>query len=709
MNSRTVSPVPKGTQLSSSVSTAIHDRLSKYSPEPDLAELNNSLVALAAVFPDVRPEVFREMLTSFTEESRLFVVAEQLLRHKAEWVKGRWRVPDREGRSLEKSLESGSEEMAVEEDGPRMEQARSVDQALVPLEEQFRSESYKEAARKTLYQEFKSLSKTTVDAVLAEKNYSYSMARPTLQTIWAKSWRYSLFNTFLSKWRKDVPDALSKHYMLLSSKSLSDPMERPILRETPDLELDLELRTTVLDPLLGKLQQDQEVADNSLAHQLNTAEAEAASATHECQCCFGDTTFETMATCTTGTHTICFACIRHGLNEALFGQSWGLNIDHVRGQIACLAPTSSTAHSCAGCIPHALAKRAITSSDRRGGTQTWQKFESRLTDEAILKAQIRVVQCPFCNYAELDELYFPRDSPSYSRSSSRSFLCPSIYDLSLDTTHPLLTLILILLALTFSLFYTLLTPRPLNTIRLALARHRRKAHLSPRFRCKSPACALPSCLNCRKLWIDPHKCYEAARVSLRTTIEAARTAALKRTCPQCGLGFVKDSGCNKLTCVCGFVMCYVCREGLGTKKRKPAPNQFNRQQDLHDPNAGFFRGGRAAIYDAVRERYREEEGPAEGEGYRHFCQHFRPQGGRCSECDKCDLYRGENEDEVVRRAGESAERAWKKKYEGEGRKDANAVIGAMSVGERERSSRWWLRQWTVQQIVDKWVELVIVC
>ena len=46
--------------------------------EADLAELNTSLSVLTALFPNVRHEVFREMLVSISGESRLHVVAEQL-------------------------------------------------------------------------------------------------------------------------------------------------------------------------------------------------------------------------------------------------------------------------------------------------------------------------------------------------------------------------------------------------------------------------------------------------------------------------------------------------------------------------------------------------------------------------------------------------------------------------------------------------------
>lgn len=47
------------------------------------------------------------------------------------------------------------------------------------------------------------------------------------------------------------------------------------------------------------------------------------------------------------------------------------------------------------------------------------------------------------------------------------------------------------------------------------------------------------------------------------------------------------------------------------------------------------------------------------EGYHHFCQHFRDRPGEeCGECRKCDLYRVEDEERVVRRAKERAEREW---------------------------------------------------
>ena len=40
--------------------------------------------------------------------------------------------------------------------------------------------------------------------------------------------------------------------------------------------------------------------------------------------------------------------------------------------------------------------------------------------------------------------------------------------------------------------------------------------------------------------------------------------ALIRKCPRCAVQFVKETGCNKMTCRCGMTQCYLCREsGIG--------------------------------------------------------------------------------------------------------------------------------------------------
>src|SRR5947209_17814264 len=79
-------------------------------------------------------------------------------------------------------------------------------------------------------------------------------------------------------------------------------------------------------------------------------------------------------------------------------------------------------------------------------------------------------------------------------------------------------------------------------------------------------------------------------------------------CPICNVSVIKSDGCNKLTCGCGYVMCYICRADIRSS------------------------------------------------GYRHFCQHFRQVPGTpCIECEKCDLYVVEDETAMIQAAAEKAE------------------------------------------------------
>lgn len=653
-----------------------------YSEEPDLTELNNALSVLVILFPDVLPEVFREMLCTFSADSRLHVVAEQLLKQRAKWVNGRWRIPSRDNGSrivrevfeLEKiSLNSGHETDTV-----------------LRLEETFRTKSYKRAVKAALYQEFKALSKSTVDGVLAEQNHSYTLSRVILLGLAAKSWRSSV-KMFFSKWKKPSQETVTSHYMLVWTRSPEGgPTPLPSLRETGDAELELELRRTILEPLLDKRYQAQEEINTELATLLNEQEAERADALYECECCFSDTTFEQMATCTTGDHIICFTCIQRTLSEALHGQSWSLSINHTSGQIACLVPTSST--PCSGCIPYALARRAILAG--KGGIITWDKFQARLASEALFNSQLPFVCCPFCPYAEIDDLHLPH----------------LIQRWRLNTSYPFYTTLLLLLSLTFVpviLFNSLLChfvtlPRLSTFLDISLARLTRRTYFPTRFVCRSPTCLRASCLKCRKPWRDPHICHESATLSLRTTIEAARTAAVKRTCPRCGLGFVKESGCNKMVCVCGYSMCYICRQGLGQKipYRNPNLNPNPAQvQPRNFPRAVEAPNIIQQAFNAVAEDFG-------GEGYNHFCQHFRPVGGRCTDCEKCDLYKSENEDEIARRAGERAEKEWRI---GEGKGLTGVYVDVRGNRGGKFGAKGLKGLLDAQAWMDWWVESMFKC
>ncbi|KAI9714673.1 MAG: hypothetical protein M1812_006338 [Candelaria pacifica] len=616
------------TRTLSETGTAEDDFPTTESEHPDLRLLNNSLLALAAIFPDIQAEVLREMLGSFNAESRLEVATEALLKNKAKWVSGRWRVPG--------NGEDGNRQIGG-----------------IPSSEMFRTEGYKKAVRAALYHEFKGLSRSSINAVLAEHNHSYTLARPTLLVLSSKSWRFSLSSFFLR--RKSSGLGETRHPLLVwQASETQGEILIPTLRDTGNQELDKELLDTIVAPLLRKGREQQVAEDRDLAVQANEAEAEKYNALHDCECCFTATSFEQLSACDDGGHLICFRCLRHAVNECLFGQGWASNVQHARGTLRCIAPMLN--EECGGCIPHDLLKRALF--EEKGGEDVWRKLEDRMVSENISKSNAPLIRCPFCAYAEIDDIYVPvvERSWRFNRTAFVSF--PSLTILVLGTGMiPFLlpfiiisTLLFLTISSSLSLYKQIRTQ--LTNAHIRILRKR----LGLKFICRNPTCARASCRNCSKEWRDIHVCFESERLALRAAVERAMAEAVKRTCPRCNLSFVKASGCNKLTCVCGYQMCYVCRKEVGE------------------------------------------------ESYRHFCEHFRPDPGTaCTVCDKCDLYKVENEEVAIKRAGLDAEREWRAR-EGIG------IFGndLISTGKRGFSSHdstkmprsWEILDWIVEQIIE---------
>jgi hypothetical protein len=583
------------------------------------SDLNNDLTALSELFPDIQFDVLREVLVKFDGDSRLQISVGQLLAHRTQWVKGRWHAPP-----------------------------RNIDYEL-PLESSFRSTEYKAATIQFLSQEFRYLSKSTIEGVLAENNHSYTQARPTLSGLSNRTWRATIGSLNIFKKRKEN-EAIPTHLLVKHGKADGG-------LHTGSAELDQELYGLFLEPAKRACKQDQEDKDRSLAEELNETEARQVEALYECECCCGEATFETLSSCTTGAHMVCFDCIRRTVNEAVFGQGWGRSIDKDRGALKCLAPLVD--EPCTGYISPPIVRQAILA--KRAGKETCAKFDDRLAEDALLKSQLKLIRCPFCSYAEAD--------PTQPLEGIR----PATWHLK--PTRSITTLLVMIIFVDFlpiTIFLVLLLSAlrlidPISMFQTSL-HHLTLYNRSPRFICRNPGCLKASCLKCQKAWHDPHTCHEPLLVSLRTTVEAARTAAIKRTCPRCGLSFVKSSGCNKLTCVCGYSMCYLCRTALG-------PPSFIQ-------------------YPRLRQQAENTE------GYRHFCEHFRLNPGKpCMECRKCDLYKSEDEDAIVKRAGEVAEQEWRVK---------EGMIGVEGLGEMPGSdNKGWARtalsgEWTLQGVLD-WV------
>lgn len=604
-------------------------------------ELNAALETLVRVFPDIRVEVFREMLMRFDGNSRLEVCVEQLLRHKEEWVAGRWNMPG-DGDVPGASAGAGVVAPRLQGYNEEADAGEQEGNSLVPGEERFRTDEYKLAVRTVLVKEFTSLSKSAVDAVLAEVNFCYHRARPTLRDLSQKTWRATLNNLFPSFKRKKDRDR-DDHPLLVwqQQRRATGDLSIPRLKETGCAELDRELHEALLAPLLRQRQEEQEGRDFRLAEELNESEAKAAEALYECECCLADVTFEQISPCSAASHIICYVCIQRTVHEALFGQGWSKSVDMERSTLKCLAPLAYG--NCEGTLSPDIVKRAILLD--KAGFETHCKFEDRLASETLFKSQFKLIRCPFCSYAEVDPVYHPSVRGVQWRFRQEGTL-PTI----------LMTLLLIDLICLFAIPATILWLQDSATIPAIL--HSSLLNLClkirpKRFTCSHPSCRRASCITCQKPWRDPHVCHEPLLLDLRATVEAARTAAVKRTCPRCGLSFIKSSGCNKLTCVCGYSMCYLCRKALGPPL-EPALPQLRRRRPPPRQTGGFHNdesNGNAEDED------QEEEEP---EDYRHFCEHFRVNpGSRCNECTKCDLYQAEDEDAIVRRAGERAEREWR--------------------------------------------------
>ncbi|KAI0159601.1 hypothetical protein GGR57DRAFT_431617 [Xylariaceae sp. FL1272] len=567
-------------------------------PPEDVLDLNNNLESLASLFPDIQPEVFREMLSNFSEESKLFVITDKLLKNPSTFVKGRRRNND----------------------------DASAQDTTIHKTEAFRTPEYKRAVRTLALQEFKGLSRSSIDAILSESNHSYLDARPTLVDLSSKSWKFAISSLIFR--RKPVTSSEAATHPLVVWRASDDGVLGPSVKSTGNAELDRELFEELILPLLTREKDVREKEDRALAITLQTEEAEEAEATYECACCFTDSCFEEFTTCNAEGHMVCFRCVQHSITEAVFGQGWQRSIHKDTGTLHCLAVSST---DCEGCISSEHIRRAMADAEK--GNEILEKLDQRLADHGLISSGMPLIRCPFCSYAEVDELYMPENARS-----------PRLRAKNLPNIILLLVLIIlspacVILGIIGFVFFLLNLS---GAFRLAMSgqfaaafsRHQRRRR-GLKFICQNPACARSSCLSCSKAWVDIHVCHESSLIALRTQVEQAMSMAVKRICPRCNTSFVKSAGCNKLVCPCGYKMCYVCRKDIGSPT----------------------------------------------EGYQHFCQHFRPEGdGRqCTMCNKCNLWETENTDAILRKAKQDAERRWRE-TEGRDLSDAEKAYLDSGVG-----------------------------
>ena len=82
--------------------------------------------------------------------------------------------------------------------------------------------------------------------------------------------------------------------------------------------------------------------------------------------------------------------------------------------------------------------------------------------------------------------------------------------------------------------------------------------------CRNPVCGAETCRSCREPSHLPLPCgaTKDQAEKVRKEVEEQLTKALVRQCYKCKKEFIRETGCNVMTCPCGAKQCYVCHKPL---------------------------------------------------------------------------------------------------------------------------------------------------
>ena len=237
----------------------------------------------------------------------------------------------------------------------------------------------------------------------------------------------------------------------------------------------------------------------------------------ECGCCFGDYTWEDITSCNAG-HLICRECVTRTAQECAFGQA---DTAHTDRGLRCIAVTSDGCDSVVSSqvLRHILPAELLT------------RYMQRITYTELETAQLDLVRCPFCLYAEYRELVVQPQVRlrSYSRHVVAFLLCLFTLicpPLLVNVTLPLIICIY---------WKNVLQSKKLNRIITeAYQRQQTTSEEGSRiFKCLNTVeCGRESCTECGKEWAPFHDCLRDEKDGLRLYVEKAMADAIKRTvCP----------------------------------------------------------------------------------------------------------------------------------------------------------------------------------
>lgn len=323
---------------------------------------------------------------------------------------------------------------------------------------------------------------------MAEHNFSYIRSRDTLSQIAAKSWRFSFSNFF----RRSARPLPSEHIVVTGCKELDDEL--------------FELHRPKRD--------EQAAADRLVATSLNEEQYAAAEELLECQCCYGDYAWEDIAACSDG-HFFCHACLVRSVQEGIYGQ--GRNLVGDKCSVQCLS--SSAQPPCEATVPLDVLESVLP-------PDVHQHLEDRTLSDSLERSGLRLIRCPFCSYAETDELLPYTVKRSAMVLGTVLACCAALVFLMLvgESIFFILWLMLVLLVCSTGFVYPSFSARLERTVRKVNLRRR-----GTLFRCGNLKCSRESCINCCKEWTAFHKCFEKEEDEARIYVERAMADAVKRT------------------------------------------------------------------------------------------------------------------------------------------------------------------------------------
>jgi len=415
--------------------------------------------------------------------------------------------------------------------------------------------------------------------------------------------QHTMCNRYPMLWQSAIEQVLLEHnYEPARCIEVLDELERNRVPGWFDWLERPDFTVKKTDEFARELRFIQQAEDFEYARKVNTREYIRLRELIECNCCYGEFAYEDLRPCSEGSHLFCLRCLESHFVSLTTG-SYGLKVTLKHAQ----SPKCFSCDLCEGVIAR----------------EYWPAKQVEAIDEFLkthnLSGQLgpgraAPLLCPFCG-----------DQVRNSRSCWQVLIDqPRVLFLILSLIYVIcwrlvsqhmfgfleLLFVILLWACSFTKYRAIVQP----TIR-ATEEFFRKLRATPAdppdfMRCVNPQCSVAVCGSCQGEADINHQCFEdvpdEASIELfQSYVSSAMNTVAVRICPKCLLQFQKADGCNRIQCQCGYEMCYLCR------------------QQVSD--------------------------------YRHFCVHFRATAGeKCKECQKCELWKVDDDPKVAESARQAA-------------------------------------------------------